>query len=241
MVVSKWPNDNTGDSLKTDLRRLNRRVICRMSGNIIIADFTRGRSTLTDENIGQGLTDSSEEDCVMHGCAAKLVLITLFAGWSLSAQDKGATIQEARQSYDYARDNILKSAQEMPQNAYSFRPTPANRTFAELIEDAARSQAEVCAAVIGTSPEPDVPFLQNKTDLIVALRRSASECDAAYASVNRFNAGNETGLGNMRHTKLGLLFLNAAHQQQLYGEISVYLDLKGLTPPSRSVRPVPVD
>lgn len=145
----------------------------------------------------------------MHGCAAKLVLITLFAGWSLGAQDMDATIREARQSYDYARDNILKSAQEMPQSAYNFRPTPADRTFAELIDDAARSQMEVCAAISGMSPEPNVPFSENRMDLIAALRRSASECDAAYASVNRFNAGNETGLGNMRHTKLGLLFLNA--------------------------------
>lgn len=177
----------------------------------------------------------------MNGSAAKLVLITLFAGWSLGAQDIGATIQEARQAYDYARDNILKSAQEMPQSAYNFRPTPANRTFAELVDDAARSQAEACAAMSGMSPEPSVPFSHNKTDLIAALRRSASECDAAYAAVNRFNAGNETGLGDMRHTKLGLLFLNAVHQQELYGEISVYLNLKGLIPPSRSVRPVPVD
>jgi len=51
----------------------------------------------------------------------------------------------------------------------------------------------------------------------------------------------DVGFGSMRHSKLGLLFLNASHDNELYGRLAVYLRLKGFIPPSERPRIVPLD
>jgi hypothetical protein len=79
-----------------------------------------------------------------------------------------------------------------------------------------------------------------KADLLAALRESNNECDKAYNSLTAGNADQTVGSGRMQRSRLGMLYLNVAHDNEEYGYMSVYLRLKGLTPPSSQVRPVPV-
>jgi hypothetical protein len=79
-----------------------------------------------------------------------------------------------------------------------------------------------------------------KADLLAALRESNNECDKAYNSLTAANADQTVGSGRMQRSRLGMLYLNVAHDNEEYGYMSVYLRLKGLIPPSSQVRPVPV-
>ncbi len=74
-----------------------------------------------------------------------------------------------------------------------------------------------------------------------ALTRSIRVCDSAYASVTAYNASQEVGFGSMQHSKVGLLFLNASQQNELYGRLGIYLRLKGFLPPSEQAHIVPLD
>ncbi len=177
----------------------------------------------------------------MNRYFAKLLLVTIFTGWSLNAQKISTLIDEAKQSYNKVKDNILKSAERMSEENYTFRPTPGSRTFGQLIGDVARSQADVCSAIAGDRSQANGAYSPSKADLIAALEQSIRKCDSAYGSVNTFNAGQELGFGSMRHSKLALLFLNAAHDNDLYGQLAVYLRLKGFLPPSDQARIVPID
>ncbi len=178
---------------------------------------------------------------MINRCFTKLILITLVIGWSLSAQGIGTFIREAKQSYTKVRDNVLKSAEWMPEEDYSFRPTPESRTFGQLIGELATAQSDVCSAITANRPQGNGQYAKSKADLVEALARSIRVCDSAYASVTAYNANQEVGFGSMRHSKLGLLFLNASHENELYGRLEVYLRLKGFLPPSEQARIVPLD
>lgn len=177
----------------------------------------------------------------MNRCFGKLILVTIFTGWSLNAQDISTLIDESKPSYNEVKDNILKSAEWMPEENYAFRPSPGSRTFGQLIGDVARSQADVCSAIAGNRSQLNGAYSASKADLIAVLKQSIRKCDSAYGSVNTFNALQEVGFGSMRHSKLALLFLNAAHDNDLYGQLATYLRLKGFLPPSDQARIVPVD
>jgi hypothetical protein len=153
---------------------------------------------------------------------SKLILITAIAGWHLSAQDRATFIDEAKQSYREVKDNILKSAEEMPAEDYDFRPTPGSRAFGRIVRDIAASQTDVCSAINGKSPQPYGRDGRAKVDLVEALKQSIRECNTAYRAVTPLNAGQQIGFGAMAHSKLGLLFLNAARDHEAYGQLAVY-------------------
>jgi hypothetical protein len=68
--------------------------------------------------------------------------------------------------------------------------------------------------------------------VVAALKDSFDMCDAAWATMNDKTAMETiAGRGGQR-TKIGTLIGNTNHDSELYGYISVYMRLKGVTPPS---------
>ncbi len=170
----------------------------------------------------------------------KLIAAAAFAGcFSLYAQNVNFA-NEAKQAYDHVKNNILKGAQEMPEQDYSFQPTPEIRTFAQLVGHIAEAQAHYCSAVEGTHMQLNIASKTSKTDLVAALEQSSNECDKAYDSITPENLSHTMGNGRMQHSMLGLVYANIIHDNEEYGYMSVYLRLKGLVPPSSQPHTMPV-
>lgn len=169
-----------------------------------------------------------------------LILIGVFSACTLSAQDSVAPIYEAQQIYKTASINLVNGAEEMPAKDYGFQPTPESPSFGDLIAEVTGSQADVCSAVEGKHVDMEHPFSSSKADLMSALRKSVNRCEAAYSFINNFNAGEPVRFGGVPHSRLGLLYLNTTHVSEVYGQLAVYLRLKGLVPPSNRARLLPV-
>jgi uncharacterized damage-inducible protein DinB len=168
------------------------------------------------------------------------VLTAAFGCCSLYAQNSASFVSEPRQAYDHIKENILKAAEEMPEADYGFQPTPDIRTFGHLVAHIADAQAHFCSAVSGTHMQLNASSRKSKADLVAALKESNDECDKAYGSLTESNADQTVGAGRMQRTRLGMLYLNVAHDNEEYGYMSVYLRLRHLVPPSSAVRAVPV-
>jgi len=159
-----------------------------------------------------------------------LLFIACCAG--LSAQEAGGSFAaEAKQAYSRIENNLLKAAEDMPEEDYSFRATPEVRPFGELIAHVVQVQNRICGIILGSSPQSSAPG-NSKADLVAALKASNEHCDAAYASVNDSNQAQVVGSGFFKHSRLGLLELNLQHDNEMYGTMAVYMRLKGLVPPS---------
>lgn len=170
-----------------------------------------------------------------------LNLAAVLAGCCLlSAQALASMVSEPRQAYDRVKENILKAAEEMPEMDYGFQPTPDIRTFGQLVAHIADAQAHFCSAVSGTHMELNASSRKSKADIVAALKESNDECDKAYDSLTDGNADQMVGGGRMQRTRLGMLYLNVAHDNEEYGYMAVYLRLRHLVPPSSQARVVPV-
>jgi hypothetical protein len=146
-----------------------------------------------------------------------------------------AMISEAMASYTQIKTIILASVDKMPAENFSFKPTPEVRSYAELFDHVAQTQNALCAAP-GT-PRSAPVTATTKEDVLAALKSSFDKCDAAYATVTPENVMEISGpTGFMRGSKLGMLYKNIAHDNEMYGTMVVYMRLKGLVPPSTAMR-----
>jgi uncharacterized damage-inducible protein DinB len=76
-----------------------------------------------------------------------------------------------------------------------------------------------------------------KADLVAALKASFDYCDGVYGSLTDADAATKvTMFGPNKATKLAVLNFNIAHDNEMYGQLVVYLRIKGLVPPSSQRR-----
>lgn len=135
--------------------------------------------------------------------------------------------------------NIIKSAEQMPEAKYSFKPTPEVRTFGQLIGHVAGAQYTYCAAALGDKPASEGDIEKTKTskaDLVAAIKASTEYCRKAYALPDAAAQG-MTKVFGQDVTKLGALIGNAAHDAEHYGNIVTYLRINGMVPPSSQPAP----
>jgi hypothetical protein len=151
---------------------------------------------------------------------------------AVQAQTANPVIKEARAQYDSVKTNLIKAADKMPADAYTFKPVPEIQDFGQRIAHVA-GQIRTCGAVKGEQKQ--MGPVTNKAEIVAALKASFDECDAAWDSMNDASAvemmAGRGGRGNPT-SKLGTLIRNNNHDNEMYGYISVYLRLKGIVPPS---------
>jgi len=134
--------------------------------------------------------------------------------------------------YITIRDYFIRAAEKMPETAYSFRPSPDVRTFAQQIAHVARDQYRLCAPAKGQAtpaniPTEDVPW--KKAELVAALRKAFAYCDGAYEALTDAGGAEAAAYGK---SKFAMLNWNLWHTWEHYGNIVVYLRMNGLVPPS---------
>jgi len=141
-------------------------------------------------------------------------------------------IKESRAAYDGVKNNLIKAAEKMPEDAYSFKPTPEMQTFGERMMHIA-NQIRTCSNIKGEPKQAAAATA--KADIVNALKASFDACDGAWDSMTDATAtemmAGRGGRGGST-SKLGTLIRNTNHDSEMYGYISVYMRLKGVVPPS---------
>ena len=135
--------------------------------------------------------------------------------------------------YEMAKGWLVKSAEMLPEADYSFKPTPAVRSFGQLIGHVANANYMMCATAKGEkSPAmQDFEKTTEKAALIKGLKDALAYCDPVYKMADADRSAPAEMFG-IKMTRLGFAFLNVTHDTEHYGNLVTYLRLKGLTPPS---------
>jgi uncharacterized damage-inducible protein DinB len=163
------------------------------------------------------------------------VSIVCVTGAGLRGQVTYPFIGELKQNYGIVKNNLVRMAEKMPEEHYSFKPAAEIRSFAESVAHVADSQARSCSLVNGGEPKlVNAATKTTKADLVAALKESYTICDAAFDALSDAGASQMVRLGQStrERSKLGLLAGVISHSNEQYGYMAVYLRLKGIVPPS---------
>ena len=140
--------------------------------------------------------------------------------------------------YALVSGEVLAAAEKMPEDNYSFKPTPDVRSFGQLVGHVADAQYGFCATAMG-EPSPMKAIEKTKTskaDLVAALKDAIAYCNQAYAGMTDAQGSQMVKLMNYNVAKLTVLSVNTAHTDEHYGNMVTYLRLKGIVPPSSESR-----
>lgn len=145
--------------------------------------------------------------------------------------------------YGMVAHNVVAAAEKMPEENYSFKPTPDVRSFGQLVGHAADAQVMFCAAAAADEKPPAMDAEKTKTskaDLVAAVKDAVAYCDKAYGAMTDDQAAALVKAMGRQMPKLTVLTINTAHLDEHYGNMVTYLRLKGIVPPSSEPRkPMP--
>jgi len=114
---------------------------------------------------------------------------------------------------------ILKSAELVPADKYTYKPVATVRSFGQLVAHIADSYNWYCANASGTKTEWSDPVEKGAVDkatVVAKLKQASANCTAITAK------GGQTLQ----------LMQNIGHANLHYGNVITYLRMMGLTPPS---------
>jgi uncharacterized damage-inducible protein DinB len=135
------------------------------------------------------------------------------------------------------RQNLADAAQNMPAEEYSFKPTPQVRSFAELIGHVVFGNFLFCSTAKGESmpTTPNFNQITDKATLVKGMNDALAYCDGVYNGTTDANFGSlvtMVGPAKKQASRGSVLVFNTTHNNEHYGNIVVYMRLKGLVPPS---------
>lgn len=163
-----------------------------------------------------------------------IVLVALIVpATAASAQDNPLTTNH-RFMYGVLKAMLLRSAEQMPEEHYGFKPTEAVRTFGQIIGHVADSQYSHCSTVLGEkNPSPKVEGAHtSKAAIVATLKDAFAYCDRAYGGLTDATAADMVKSYGGLTPKLGVLTGNTIHSVEHYGNLVTYMRLKNLVPPS---------
>lgn len=146
-----------------------------------------------------------------------------------------APAADVQRSYAGLKANILKAADGMPAESYSYKPTPDIRTFARVVNHVSEAQLRSCGAVNGTATADLFkvpPETADKAAIVAALHASFAECDKAFASLTEANMQQNYIVGTTTRARISLAWATVSHDNEQYATLALYMRLKGLAPPS---------
>jgi DinB superfamily len=160
--------------------------------------------------------------------------VALGQGAPPAAGSASPLVSEVQTGYERIKVNVIKAAEKMPPEDYSYKPTPDIRTFARVVNHVTEAQLHICGASNGSPADAmKVPAeTADKAAIVQALKASFTECDKAYAGLTEANMTEMLPLGPTKRTRLGMLWGNVSHDNEQYATLALYLRLKGLVPPS---------
>jgi uncharacterized damage-inducible protein DinB len=146
----------------------------------------------------------------------------------------------AKEMHAAVHRNLAEAAESMPADEYAFQPTPQVRTFAQLVGHLANANFFFCSQIAGEKSPATADYKQvtDKTSLVKALNDSLDYCDRVYAATTdaTFNQpvqiANVFDKGSTKTLRGAMLMYNTAHNNEHYGNLAVYMRLKGHVPPS---------
>jgi uncharacterized damage-inducible protein DinB len=157
------------------------------------------------------------------------------AGGALWAQSNPLSASVKRDYYR-VRGAFVRAAEDMPEADYGFKPSPDVRSFGEQVAHVADDQYNLCAPAKGETRKAAYTEIENtlsgKVDLVAALKQAFAYCDGAYDALTDASAADTVKSGKMGMTRFATLNWNLWHTWEHYGNVVVYLRMKGLVPPT---------
>lgn len=149
-------------------------------------------------------------------------------------QSPATSSQALLKAWNEVGRKLIAMAEDFPEDKYSFKPTPAQKTFAEQLIHAAKANDYFIQALQSREPKYDESEKAQTKAVVVALVKQ-SFADGAAAIQAKGEAGMAQSAENPdtgeRMPLAALAYEAVEHSGEHYGQLVVYYRVAGLVPP----------
>jgi uncharacterized damage-inducible protein DinB len=153
-----------------------------------------------------------------------------------------------RNYYNGNKNNIIRSAEKMPEEFYGLRPGPQTevRTFGQHVAHVAMYNYLWCSqAKNEKNPNAGKELektLTAKAEIVKVVTDSFAYCDSAYTALTDASGAEIVDITQengrqVRQPRMGLLMLNVIHNNEVYGQLVALMRMKSIVPSSSEPRP----
>jgi uncharacterized damage-inducible protein DinB len=165
-----------------------------------------------------------------------LAMTTAIAALPSLAAAQGAPVSQSfREEASSASKNLIAAATEMPADKYSFKPTPAQMSFGDIVAHLVEGNDYLCGVISGAKAptRAKVTGASSKDALIGELKDSFAFCDQALAKVDDSKLGEQLPFfGGKTRSRANIMFVTVGDWADHYSQSAIYLRLNGLLPPT---------
>ena len=171
----------------------------------------------------------------------QFVLATLFTALPIASFAQGANPLTANVKIQLGALTgfVIRSAEKVPEDLYSFRATPDVRSMGQLFGHIADALFSMCSTAAGTKPpRTGIEKTESaKPALIAALKEGVAYCNTVIDGMTD-QKGTETVPFYFGPTpRLSVLYFTVTHTYEHYGNLVTYMRLKNIVPPSSEPKP----
>ncbi len=143
-------------------------------------------------------------------------------------------IESSRQMLTQVSQLVMRSAEKIPENLYSYRATPEVRTIGQLFGHIADASNLLCAAATGAKTPMGAieKTVTSKAALIAALKSAFAGCEADYSKLGASATTAPLEMEGMKLTPVSAMDFEVSHTWEHYGNLVTYMRLNKIVPPS---------
>jgi uncharacterized damage-inducible protein DinB len=167
----------------------------------------------------------------------KLIIVAavlLSAPSPLFAQGANPLTANAKVQFGALTGLVVRSAEKVPDDLYSFRATPEVRSMAELFGHVADALFSMCSTAAGAKPPRSgiEKSVTGKPALVAALKEGIAYCNTVFDGMTDQKGTETVPFYFGPSPRLSVLYFTVTHTYEHYGNLVTYMRLKNIVPPS---------
>ena len=168
----------------------------------------------------------------------KLTHITLSAAFSLipaMAFAQSPVADAFRENAASEAKNLIAAAEEVPEAKYTYKPTPAQMSFADIVVHLSQGNDYFCGNIGGVKAPTRTPVkaTASKKELVERLKDTFQFCHEALEHLDDTKLSEQLPFfGGPTKTRASVMTITTADWADHYSQVANYMRLNGMLPPT---------
>jgi uncharacterized damage-inducible protein DinB len=164
-----------------------------------------------------------------------LVLATALATTAATARAQAPVAAAFRDFEATEAKNLVAAAETFPADKYSFKPTPAQMSFGDIVVHLSQGNDYFCSEISGTKAptRSKVTSASPKAELVARLKETFDFCGTSLATLDDSKLSEELPFfGGRKMSRAGIMTVTTGDWADHYSQSAIYMRLNGMLPPT---------
>lgn len=164
-----------------------------------------------------------------------VVVATALASIGASARAQAPVASAFRDFEASEAKNLIAAAETVPAKKYSYKPTPAQMSFGQIVVHLSQGNDYLCGEIAGAKAPSRTPVAAtaSKEALVARLKETFDFCNSSLASLDDSKLSEPLDFfGGPKKSRAAVMILTIGDWADHYSQSAIYMRLNGMLPPT---------